>query len=78
MTQVLCTAQQAAGIRFGEIQAVLGAVCVKDTGSSLLALSLSNQLRLQGAAAYIKPIDGHCMHCCGLYIRNKAGQSLTK
>lgn len=78
MAQVLCTVQQSAGIWFGEVQAELCAVDVKDTGFSLLALSLSNWLRLKGNAAYIQSIGGHSIHCWGLYGRNEADQSLTK
>lgn len=78
MAQVLCTVQQSPGIWFGEVQPEPNAVDIKDTGFSLLALSLSNRLRLKGNAAYIQSIGGHNIHWCGLYGRNEADQSLTK
>lgn len=77
MTQVLCTVQQSAGIWFGEVQAEPDAVSLKDTGSSLLAPSLSNRLGLKGSAASFQSVGGHNIRCCGLHRRNEANQSLT-
>lgn len=66
-----------AGIWFGE-SSQSPVVDVKDTGLSLLVLSLSNWLRLKDNAACIQSIGGHNICCCGLYRRNEADQSLTK